>query len=58
MFNLFIEKKYITNEFKHAHIVPIYKNSGSELDTNNYRPISYFKFTNSPYTMMDFYPWF
>ena len=40
MFNLFVENNYFPSEFKHADIVSIYKNVGSKLDPNNYRPIS------------------
>lgn len=36
IFNLFIEKNCIPNEFKHADIVYIYKNIGNKLDPNNY----------------------
>lgn len=40
IFNLFIEKNCIPNEFKHVDIVYISKNIGNKLDLNNYyRPI-------------------
>jgi len=37
-FNLYIHTGYISNEFKTAHVIPIYK-SDSEFSFNNYRPI-------------------
>ena len=40
LFNLFLEKGRIPDEWKVAYVTPIYKGKGPKSELNNYRPIS------------------